>query len=246
MATNPVNLVDAIVTATGRQARNRTAVMRTGVVISIANEWCQVRVASNDNTKVISAGYHTNYQPRVGEIVDLLNDSDRWVVLGEQAGPNNYVQEPSIQSGVELMALAGTSATLAMTFPRAYSAMPAVVANFASGAGGTASFVCKAINVTTTGCMLFPISTSATTYTGSINQGWIASGYYTGPPTIPASLAIPELEPGHHYAVLTCHTPGCLKDGVPVPRIILPDVEPEGYLNPRCGLCSQDIVDVVH
>lgn len=87
MATNPINLVDAIVVATGRNARNRTAVLRTGIVRSVVRPWCYVQVGTSDPAVLISAGYHSYYTPAVGDIVDLINDGDRWVVLGAQVGP---------------------------------------------------------------------------------------------------------------------------------------------------------------
>lgn len=249
MATNPVNLVDAIAVSTQRQARNRTLVLRTGEVIGVANEWCTVRVSSNNNAHVVSAGYHTFYRPRAGEIVDLLNDGDRWLVLGEQAGLYNYVQEPQIQFGMEVVQPAGTSLALPITYPRAHLGTPAVTTNWATGAGSSQVMQSRAISVSASGCTLYLVSVTGTAYTApsSSNLMWTSSGWFTVPPSIPAQLVTePELEPGFHYATLTCHTPGCLKADVPVPRIILPDEEPEGYLNPRCGLCSQDIVDIVH
>ncbi len=247
MATNPVNFVDAIVVATQRRARNRTLVLRTGEVIAVQNEWCTVRVSSNDNTHVVSAGYHTFYRPRAGEIVDLLNDGDRWLVLGEQAGLSNYVQEPQVQfSGVEGISIAGTSATLPLTFPRLHVGTPAVMTNFLAGAGASLSFISRAINVSTSGFTAFLFSATGVSYTAATSFQWMSAGWFTSPPSIPAPLEGRELEPGFHYATLTCHTPGCLRADVPVPRIILPDEEPEGYLTPRCGQCSQDIVDIVH
>lgn len=85
MATNPVNLVDAVTTAMRRTARNRTAVLRTGVVVSVVAPWCTVRVGSDSNADVITAGYHVHYVPVAGHVVSLLNDGDRWLVIGRMA-----------------------------------------------------------------------------------------------------------------------------------------------------------------
>lgn len=85
MATNPVNLVDAIVTVTRRQSRNRTAVLRTGKVVDVAPPYCTVRVGSNNDAHVVTAGYHTHYVPVAGHVVSLLNDGDRWLVMGQMA-----------------------------------------------------------------------------------------------------------------------------------------------------------------
>lgn len=83
MATNPVNLIDAIAVAVPRLARNRSAVMRTGKVLA-APSGGFVNVQVQNGT--IQAGYHLGVRaPAANDVVTLLNDGDRWVIVGIQA-----------------------------------------------------------------------------------------------------------------------------------------------------------------
>lgn len=82
MATNPVNLVDAIGTVVPRLARNRSAVVRMGVIKSWpSNALVSVTVGGAD----ITAAYGVWYLPYVGDVVALISDGDRWLVLGRIA-----------------------------------------------------------------------------------------------------------------------------------------------------------------
>ena len=83
MATSSVNLIDAIADAIPRGARSRSAVLRIGTVVSVSGQWCMVRVGSNNDADAVMAGYHTFYTPAAGKVVSLINDGDRWLVLGE-------------------------------------------------------------------------------------------------------------------------------------------------------------------
>ena len=241
MATNPINLVDAVSTVMRRTARNRSGVLRVGVVRAVSGEWCSVEVASkpapDPAAATITAGYSTHYSPTVGDVVSLLNDGDRWLVLGRQAAANK-ASELSIQCGTEKgVAFPSSSFSVTFTFPRAFTAPPVVVANIGASSGGALSFQIRAVNVTATAATLVINSPSGGTYAGTGDMSWIATGYYTQPP----SMRETDAESGHHYATLTCHTSGCVKDNVPVPLVILLD---EGSLPPRCGACSQNIVDI--
>lgn len=68
---------------------------------------------------------------------------------------------------------AATSKTQAVVFPQAFATAPTVIANFQSAPGGAAGWICRAINVTTTGFSIFCTGASST-WTADI--AWIAVG----------------------------------------------------------------------
>ena len=242
MATNPVNLVDALGTVIPRLARNRAAVLRMGEVVSVAAEFCTVKV-SNGN---VTAGYHTFYRPRPLDIVDLINDGDKWMVNGCVASAANQVAEPTVQFGGVVMAPnAATAITAVVTFPKSFLGLsPSVAANLASGAGGTTRWMAKAYNSTLTGCGLWLVAADNVAATFSATVQWIAAAYLS--PVVPTALEVQRVaqpEDGHSFATLTCHTSGCVKDDEAVPGVIVPDDPPIGW-KAACGVCGNQITDI--
>lgn len=80
MATNPVNLVDAIAEQIPRMARTRSAATRLGWIKTapaFGAAFVRVTVGAGD----VLAGYPENYLPKVGDQVLLLNDRDNWYVV---------------------------------------------------------------------------------------------------------------------------------------------------------------------
>jgi hypothetical protein len=83
-------------------------------------------------------------------------------VLTGQKGLVNIVHTP-----------AATSKQVAVVFPQAFTTAPIVNANFMAAPGGSAGWICRAINVTTTG---FTIYTAGASNTWTADVGWIAVG----------------------------------------------------------------------
>lgn len=90
MATNPVNLIDAIADTIPRISRARTATIRVGKV-TIASVAGQVTVQvggavnASGQPATIKARYLMGYVPTVGDIVALVTEKDVWLILGRIA-----------------------------------------------------------------------------------------------------------------------------------------------------------------
>lgn len=80
MATNPVNLVDAVATVVPRLARNRSAVVRFGRVASAPSAGVVSVTLSGVN---VTCNYVAGFTLAVNDWVAMLLDGDRWVVLGK-------------------------------------------------------------------------------------------------------------------------------------------------------------------
>lgn len=82
MAANPVNMVDAVAVVVPRLARNRSAVLRFGVVVSAPT-------AGRVSVKVSAITWPMRYIVGgalvANDWVAVLNDGDRWLVLGKVA-----------------------------------------------------------------------------------------------------------------------------------------------------------------
>ena len=110
MATNPVNLVDAIGEVVPRLSRNRSAVLRFGAVTALPSGGL-VTVAVSGGT--IQVNYVASYVPTVGDWVALVNDGDKWLVMGEVASPTSTILAAVYPVGsIYLSAVATSPATL--------------------------------------------------------------------------------------------------------------------------------------
>lgn len=90
MATNPVNLIDAIADTIPRISRARTATMRIGKVTAASvNGQVTVQVGGAVDTQgqpiTIKARYLVGYTPSAGHVVALITEKDAWVILGRLA-----------------------------------------------------------------------------------------------------------------------------------------------------------------
>lgn len=81
MATNPVNLVDAIADVIPRIAQARTATLRIGKITALATGVATVQVGGSTGGTV-KARYFVGYTPVVGHIVALITEKDVWLILG--------------------------------------------------------------------------------------------------------------------------------------------------------------------
>jgi len=143
-------LAEAVQNAVGQPSS-----VRIGMVDSIAPLVVSAQGVPFENVGVIDG-----YAPLVGDPVALLgqcseagSDPASWLLLGKVV-PSEGVLQDALQ--------AGTSGTLAIAFARPYSTAPSVSANINSGAGATASWQSRAINVSTTGFTLFIFGPSST------------------------------------------------------------------------------------
>jgi hypothetical protein len=85
-----LNIVDATAQSATRTAVARSAVLRTGVVRAPATGGTVAVTVREDPTDpaqdgVVQAGYPVDYAPVVDDVVVLLVDRDRWVVLHKMA-----------------------------------------------------------------------------------------------------------------------------------------------------------------
>lgn len=83
MATNPVNLVDAIADVIPRIATARTATLRTGRVVSVTGGTAMVALGGAVDADAIACRFHTFYTPVVGHIVSLITEKDVWLIMGQ-------------------------------------------------------------------------------------------------------------------------------------------------------------------
>jgi hypothetical protein len=84
MATKSMNLVDSVAEYSSRMARNRSAVLRFGTV---ATTPAAGRVKITIGTNAITCAYLQGVAMAVGDWVALINDSDKWLVLGPVVPP---------------------------------------------------------------------------------------------------------------------------------------------------------------
>ena len=146
------SLADAVHGAVGQPSS-----VRIGTVDSIAPLVVSAQGVPFENVGVIDG-----YAPLVGDSVALLgqcseagSDPASWLLLGKVV-PSGSVLQDAIQAGTSnITVTAATSGTLAVVFARPYTQAPSVSTNINSGAGSTASWQSRAINVTTTGFTLF-------------------------------------------------------------------------------------------
>jgi len=152
-------LAEAVQNAVGQPSS-----VRIGMVDSIAPLVVSAQGVPFENVGVIDG-----YAPLVGDPVALLgqcseagSDPASWLLLGKVV-PSEGVLQDALQAGTSNIAVtAATSGTLAIAFARPYSTAPSVSANINSGAGATASWQSRAINVSTTGFTLFIFGPSST------------------------------------------------------------------------------------
>lgn len=152
-------LAEAVQGAVGQPAS-----VRIGTVDSI-----DPLVVSAQGVPFEDVGVLDGYAPQAGDSVALLGQSSEvgsdpasWLLLGRVV-PGGTVLGDAIQAGTSnITVTAATSGTLAIVFARPYSTAPSVSANINSGAGATASWQSRAINVSNVGFTLFIFGPSST------------------------------------------------------------------------------------
>ncbi len=119
---------------------------------------------------VISAGWLNGPTVDAGASVAIVRQDKTWLVLG-QVMPD-FQQAIHTQAGfANVTVSAATSATLIITFDRPFSQTPVVTTTINSGAGSTASWQSRAINIVPNGFTIFIFGPSSS-FTASV--GWMA------------------------------------------------------------------------
>ena len=109
----------------------------------------------------VAASALASYTPIVGDVVLLLRQDSTWCILGRTTLQDSGLS-PQMQAGVEsLTVAAATSQTQAVVFATPFRAAPAVSTNIDNGAGATAGWGSRAINITTTGFTIFIFGASS-------------------------------------------------------------------------------------
>lgn len=149
MATQQMNLVDAIGEFVPRLARNRSAVLRSGRVMTVpADGFVKVAVATGDVTCP-----YLGSQLAVGDWVTLLNDSDKWIVLGRAGGSGTDRGAPfAVQAGYTRVDVPGQQdvvATKAINFITGrFTVMPHVLGTCTNAKWNFAPFPITAAGMT--------------------------------------------------------------------------------------------------
>lgn len=141
---------------------------------SASNQWSVVGDVSLGSTLAVTGA---------ATLADL--DADNVGIDGtlDVAGAANFAGVSKVsnmfiltgQKGTVSVALtpAATSKQQAVVFPTAFATTPVVMANFVNAPGGALGWICRAINITTTG---FTIYTTGSSSTWTSDIGWIAVG----------------------------------------------------------------------
>jgi hypothetical protein len=145
-------LAEAVGAAVGQPAS-----VRIGTVQSV-----NPPVVTAQGVAFDDVGFLGGYGPAVGDTVALLgqssasgSDPTSWLALGKVVSTGGVPGGP-VQAGVEdVEVVATTSAVQGVVFAVPYATEPTVTTNIPSGAGATANWHSRAINVTTTGFEVF-------------------------------------------------------------------------------------------
>lgn len=109
----------------------------------------------------IAAGYLGGEPFDAGDSVALVRQDKTWLILGKIYP--SLTEAIMMQAGfTNITVTAATSATLAVVFDRPFAVPPAVAVSINSGAGATAGWGSRAINIVTTGFTIFIFGTSST------------------------------------------------------------------------------------
>lgn len=146
-------------------AAGQPSSVRIGVIESI-----EPPVVSAQGVPFEDVGFIDGYVPVVGDSVALLGQSSEagtdpasWLALGKLVPPADVVTPDLPQAGTRNMTItAATSGTLIVSFAVPYAVAPSVSVNINSGAGATASWGSRAINITGNGFTLFIFGPSST------------------------------------------------------------------------------------
>jgi H-type lectin domain len=117
--------------------------------------------------EAVPVGCLASYTPIVGDTVFVMRQDSTWCITGRTTDPASGLS-PQMQAGVaSLTVAAATSGTQAIVFATPFRAIPAVSTNIDNGAGATAGWGSRAINITTTGFTIFIFGT-VSSFTASV------------------------------------------------------------------------------
>lgn len=137
MATNPLNLVEAIGIVAPRYARTRSAVIRVGTVsAALGNGFARVSVGGAD----VVAAHHTYMRPVAGQVVSLFNDRDMWLIGGVMANVAGSIGPYAVAANSVSLPISGKlSASVVAVFPANRFAVAPIVTNGLYTDSGTAA-----------------------------------------------------------------------------------------------------------
>lgn len=161
-------LAEAVQGAVGQPAS-----VRIGIVQSV-----NPTVIAAQGVPFTDVGYLGSFRPVVGQSVVLLgqcsqagSDPASWLALGSShASPavNYQSQEVAVSFA------AATSNVRAVVFPQPFAAPPNVHVNINTGAGSTALWQVRAINITAAGFDIFSYTTGGAVAWVAVPVGWSA------------------------------------------------------------------------
>lgn len=163
----------ATLAARTAEAIGRNPDRRTGTVVSFSAGILTVSVGGGDPEQVGYLGSYLN--PTPGDVVALVLQRSTWLCLGRIFGEGQLPPANNVvtQAGQVTANVNGTSLTVGVVFAQPFvpGSGVSIVCNINSGAGTTASWHVRAINVATTGFTVFLFGPNATF---SASVGWIA------------------------------------------------------------------------
>jgi hypothetical protein len=143
--------------------------MRIGIIVSVAPVTVDVQGARLPGHAVGS------YTPMVGDTVAVLRQDQTWLILGKTTSDSATSTGPVFQAGSASMTVAAAvSGTQNVTFARPFTRIPAIATNINSGAGATAGWGSRAINIGLSTFQLF-IFGSSSSFTAEVQ--WQAQEY---------------------------------------------------------------------
>jgi hypothetical protein len=233
MATKPMNMVDAVAETIPRLARNRSAVLRFGRVATVpANGLVKVNVGTSN----VTCAYLYGVELVVADWVAIINDSDRWLVIGKVMEPaKEYRPVPfAMQGGDTIIVIPANVRTANMGISYEvgrFTAVPVVV-----GCTHTYATVFGAFGPSNTTSFLCYVgyadgSTAGTPF--NCHAYWHAVQMTSTSSLGREAVPIPEDWVTVHGA---CTTAGCGNQGADI-EFVVPD--PQTPL--ACGVCGQSI-----
>lgn len=152
--------------------------MRTATIAAIDATTGAVTLSIAGGTFSDGVGVISSYAPQVGETVAVFRQDSSWLVLGAIPGTSGLTSGATVTGTVSISFTAQNTTTATVSFGSTFSSPPAVMTNIDSGAGPTARWTSRAINITTTGFTVFAYYAADNTTTATwsnIPISWVAT-----------------------------------------------------------------------
>jgi hypothetical protein len=147
--------------------------MRTATIAAVSGGVVTLSIAGGEISSGV--GVLESYVPVVGDVVAVFRQDSSWLVVGS-IGTNGIAAKASVNGTVNMSFSAVNNATVAVSYGVSFPVAPMVVTNIDSGAGATARWVSRAINITATGFTMFVFAADSATNTWSnVPVSWSAT-----------------------------------------------------------------------